>query len=134
MPDFMTPPIDALIAPSGPVWLHESGIMITVNTTPVQTGQDAIDNMVVTRRAGGGIPRPLLVDITRVKEMTREAREEYVKPESLEIITSVALITRSNVGAMVGNLFINLNRHIVPIKLFTDPHKAKDWLLTHRTK
>lgn len=134
MADFMTPPADAAIAPSGPVWLDGSGILITITTTQVQTLQDAKENMKITWAAGNGIPRPLLIDISRTRAMSKEAREEYTAPESRKHITAVALLTNSNVGRMVGNLFINLNKHVVPIKLFTDPVKGRDWLLQYKVK
>lgn len=134
MPDLLTPPPDAVKAPTGPTWLHEDGIIITVNDSAVHTLEDAIENMKISKRIGKGIPRPMLVDVTRVKSMGKDAREEYVKPESLEIVTAVALITNSTIGRMVGNLFINMTRHIVPIKLFNNAEKAKEWLLQFRKR
>lgn len=132
MDSFLTPPKDAAMAPSGPTWLDEDGIMITINTITTHTRQEAVDNMVVTKEVAAGKPRPLLVDLTKVKSMSKEAREEYTKSESQQIVTAVALLTTSNVGKMVGNLFIGFNKHVIPVKLFTDAHKAKEWLMEYR--
>lgn len=132
MTHLLTPPPDAIFAPTGPTWLHEDGIIITINDSAEHTLKDAVENMKITKAIGKGIPRPMLVDVTRVRSMDREARAQYVKPESLQIVTAVALVTNSTIGTMVGNLFINLNKHVVPIKLFSDPDKAKEWLLQFR--
>ncbi len=134
MADFLTPPANATIAPTGPVWLSEDGIIITINTVKTHTQEQAVENMVLTKQVGAGTPRPLLVDVTHVQSMSKEAREEYVKSESLEIVTAVALITKSGIGRMVGNLFIGLNKHVVPVKLFNDAHKAKEWLMQYKVK
>lgn len=132
MADFLTPPKDAVMAPSGPIWLNEDGIIITLNNFVNHTHADALENLRITKEVAGGVPRPLLVDITNVRNMSKEAREEYVMPHNKEIVTAVALITGSNVGRMIGNLFITLNKHVIPVKLFTDAHKAREWLLLHK--
>ncbi len=132
MYDFMIPPPDALMAPSGPVWLNEDGIVITIGKSESQDAETARENMVYTKKAAGGQPRPLLVDMTKVRSMSKGAREEYVKQQGESILTAVALLTRSGVSNMIANLFISLNKPPVPVKLFTDPEKAKDWLMEHR--
>lgn len=130
--DFMIPPPDALMAPSGPVWLNEDGVIITIGKPESQDTDIARENMVYTKKVAGGKPRPLLVDITEVRSMTKGAREEYVKQQEELIITAVALLTRSGIGNMIANIFISLNKPYVPVKLFTDPEKAMAWLMEHR--
>ena len=130
--DFMIPPPDAELAPSGPVWLSEDGIVITIGKSESQDTDIARENMLYTKKVTGGKPRPLLVDITKVRSMSKGAREEYVKQQEELIITAVALLTRSGVGKMIGNIFISLNKPNVPVKLFTDPGKAYEWLMGHR--
>lgn len=132
MHDFMIPPPDALMAPSGPVWLNEDGIVITIGKLESQDTETARENMVYTKRVTGGKPRPLLVDMTKVRSMSKGAREEYVQQQGDAIITAVALLTRSGVSNMIANIFISLNKPQVPVKLFTDPDKAKEWLMEYR--
>lgn len=132
MHDFMIPPPDALMAPSGPVWLSEDGIVITIGKSESQDTETARENMVFTKKATGGQPRPLLVDMTKVRSMSKGAREEYVQQQGEPVITAVALLTRSGVSNMIANIFISLNKPHVPVKLFTDPDKARDWLMEYR--
>jgi len=131
MHDFMIPPADALMAPSGPVWLNEDGIVITIGKLESQDTETARENMVYTKKVTGGKPRPLLVDMTKVRSMSKGAREEYVQ-QGGATITAVALLTRSGVSNMIANIFISLNKPQVPVKLFTDPDKAKEWLMEYR--
>ncbi len=131
MQDIMIPPPDAVISPSGPIWLNEDGIIVTITTAPYQNLTDAKENMEYNRKIAAGIPRPLLVDMTGVRSISKEAREEYVKEQEEPFVTAVALLTKSSVSRMVGNFFIGLNHTHVPAKLFTDPDKAREWLLQY---
>mgnify|MGYP000864554572 CR=1 FL=1 len=134
MPDMMTPPPDALISPSGPIWLNEDGIIITITTATYQTLEDAKVNMEYSKKMTAGTPRPMLVDMSKVRSINKEAREEYVKKIDEPFITAVALLTNSNISRMVGNFFIGLNNMQIPAKLFTDPEKARVWLLQYIVK
>lgn len=132
MTDYLTPPPDALQAPSGPVWLNEDGIIITLNNYVTHSEEDAIENLRLTKQIAGEVRRPLLVDITNVRNMSKEARDQYTSPDNKSFITSVALITTSNVGKMIGNLFIALHKHNVPVKMFTEIDKASSWLKQYK--
>lgn len=134
MTDLMTPPPDAVISPSGPIWLNEDGIIITITTATYQTLDDAKVNMEYSRKMTAGVPRPMLVDMSKVRSINKEAREEYVKKIDEPFITAVALLTNSNISRMVGNFFIGLNNMQIPAKLFTDPEKAREWLLQYLVK
>lgn len=134
MADLMTPPPDAVISPSGPVWLNEDGIIITITMVPMQGLAEAKENMEYNRKASAGKPRPLLADMTRVRSISKEAREEYVKEIDDPFVTAVALLTKSSVSRMIGNIFIGLNNTTVPTRLFNDPEKAREWLLQYRVK
>ena len=134
MTDLMTPPRNAVISPSGPVWLNEDGIIITITTATYQGLEDAKENMEYNKKIAAGKSRPLLVDMSMVRSISKEAREEYVKEIDEPFVTAVALLTRSSVSRMVGNFFIGLNHTTVPAKLFTDPEKAREWLLQYLVK
>ena len=131
MTDLMTPPPDAVVTPSGPVWLSEDGIIVTITMSPTQTLADAKENIQYNKKVAAGIPRPLLVDMSRVRSMSKDAREEYVKKDDDPLVTAVALVTNSNISRMVGNFFIGLTQSSIPVKLFTDHEKAREWLLQY---
>lgn len=131
MENLLIPPENAVISPSGPIWLNADGIIVTITTVPYQTLENAKENMEYNRRMAGGKPRPLLVDMTRVRSLSKEAREEYVRESEEPFITAVALVTKSGVSNMIANFFIRVNPSSIPTKLFTDPEKAREWLLQY---
>lgn len=71
----------------------------------------------------------LLANIMVVKSVTRPAREFFASEEGCEGIIATAMITNSPVGNLIGNFYININKPLRPVKLFSDEQKAKKWLL-----
>ncbi len=76
-----------------------------------------------------GKPRPFLIDISKVKTMSREAREFYSRSELKEAINAVAILTNSSVGKYVANFFLMLTTQAVPTKMFNDSEEAMEWLV-----
>lgn len=70
---------------------------------------------------------PCLIDMTGVLSMTKEVRE-YMATEGAKLVKAGALLTRSALSKMLGNLFLSINKPPIPTKLFTDAEAAKDWL------
>lgn len=134
MTDLMTPPLDTLSTHFGFMWLNEEGIVVIVTMIPEHTLDNAKESMAYTKKLAAGTPRPMLVDMSKVRSINKEAREEYVKKIDEPFITAVALLTNSNISRMVGNFFIGLNNMQIPAKLFTDPEKARVWLLQYIVK
>lgn len=63
--------------------------------------------------------------------MSKELRDEYDKQNIEELATAMALVTRSTIGNMIGNILLGVSNARVPSKLFTDPVKAKKWLMQY---
>lgn len=78
-------------------------------------------------RVGG--PRCLaLVDMRRIKALSREARDRF-KERTPSICARVAMLIGSPVGRVLGNFFF---RHVtagMPKQLFTSEEEAVVWLL-----
>jgi hypothetical protein len=132
MSDFMIPPPDAAITPWGPIWLSAEGIIINIGSKSSQNKEEVAAYLSHIRIAAAGKPRPYLVEISRVRSMSKELREEYDRHNMTDIVTAMALVTGSSIGNMIGNLLIGVSTPKVPTKLFTDPVKAREWLLQYR--
>ncbi|MBZ0098492.1 MAG: hypothetical protein K8F30_05380 [Taibaiella sp.] len=131
MPEFMIPPADAMMTPWGPIWLSTEGIIINIGAKSSQTREDVIEYLSYIKKAAAGKPRPFLVEISRVRSMSKEVREEYDKHNTAGLVTAMALVTKSAIGNMLGNILIGVSTPKVPTKLFTDPVKAKTWLMQY---
>ncbi len=134
MKDILTPPPNASLSRSGYTWLNEDGIIIALATAhEVHSLEDAIENTRINEALAAGIRRPFLIDLTKVKTMSREARAFYAGPEPQKSITAVALLTGSNIGKMVANFFIGLAKPTLPTRMFTNIEEAYNWAKQHKS-
>jgi hypothetical protein len=112
------------------VWLNDEGIVEAVfRDDVVDTLENAKENVRAGIEAGGGIKRPLLLDISRLRSMTKEARTYYAKGHEREgIELAVGMIVASPLSRVIGNFFLGLNRSDIPARLFTSRAEAFRWL------
>jgi hypothetical protein len=74
---------------------------------------------------------PALVKITSVKDSTKEARDFLASQKGCEGVIAMAIYVESILEIMVANLFIYLNKPIIPTKVFKDELKARAWLFQY---
>ena len=72
----------------------------------------------------------VLIDMTEVAKISKEARDYFANERTASIQRATALLIGSPVSRVIGNFFMGLNKPISPTRLFTDPHKAIQWLHT----
>ena len=72
----------------------------------------------------------VLIDMTTVTEITKEARDYFANERTGSIQRAAALLIGSPVSRVIGNFFMGLNKPSYPTRLFTDPQKAIKWLQT----
>ena len=129
----LTPPSHAVVTSSGFTWLDEDGIIVAIGSSQqLHTLEQAMENTKINAELAGEFRRPFLIDMNKVKSMSREARAYYAGPEPQKSITAVGLVTSSSVGKAVANFFLLLAKPAVPTRIFTDFTEAKLWLLQHK--
>jgi hypothetical protein len=129
----LTIPPYAVATSSGFTWLDEDGIIIAIGSShQLHTLEHAIENTKINAELAGAVRRPFLIDMNKVKTMSREAREYYAGPEPRKSITAVGIVTNSSVGKAVANFFLLLTKPSVPTRMFTDVKEAKEWLLQYK--
>jgi hypothetical protein len=70
---------------------------------------------------------PLLIDMRGIKSTTRKARE-YMATIGATLVKAGALITGSALNRTLGNIFLKIDKPVVPTKLFTNEESARQWL------
>ncbi len=70
----------------------------------------------------------LVINISDVSEITKDARE-YLAKESSDLgnTAAVALISKSTVGKMIGNIFIAVTKPNYPVQIFNNFLEAHHW-------
>lgn len=105
-----------------------NGILVgtyLIETIDLKMAQSAVINRM---KLYGEKDYPLLIHMTNVKHVTKEAREYFASKEGCKKIKSCAIITNSIVTRVIANFFLTLNKPLVPTKLFTNEEHAKQWL------
>jgi hypothetical protein len=74
-----------------------------------------------------GISYPVFIDMKGIRSVTKEARD-YLADEGSRLIKGGALLVDSALTKMLGNIFLQINKPQVPLKLFTDKDEAREWL------
>ena len=72
----------------------------------------------------------VIIDMTAVFEISKEARDYFANERTASIQRATALLIGSAVSRIIGNFFLGLNKPITPTRLFTDPEEAIKWLRT----
>lgn len=79
-------------------------------------------------------PYPVISNIKAIKNISKEARDFLATEAGCEGIIAAAILIDSDLGSMIGNFWIKINKPLRPTKLFTDEESAKKWLAQYVTK
>jgi hypothetical protein len=75
-----------------------------------------------------GISRPMLLDGRNFVSMDRATMKYYKTKEVIQCVTAAAFLTGNALTSLAGNIFLTLEKPLIPTKLFTDEKKALEWL------
>jgi hypothetical protein len=109
------------------LWITE-GIMYGKYKIENVTREKARDMVASRIDLCQGKAYPFFADVTKVKSIDREARNEFSKGEGIRHMTACALLVNSPVNQVMGNFFMLVNKPGIPTKLFTSSKEALEWL------
>jgi hypothetical protein len=120
---------DTASVSDGTFWLAEDGIVWAVAPPGAEdTLENARASLEEIRKACGGKPRPVLVDIRGIRSATLEARRFWGSEALVGVVSAAALLISSPVSRVLGNFYIGLHRAQVPIRMFAGEAEAVEWL------
>ena len=93
------------------------------------THEDSVDNHAATKACMGDDEYLLFVDARLVRSFSRDARVYTASQEARKNTTKQAVLIRSGVSKMIGNLFIIAQPPVCPTRLFTSEADALAWLV-----
>jgi hypothetical protein len=114
----------------GEVWMDEDRILYQVYPTGTEIRfEDSLNELEIyqTRFCKKG-KRPIVVDITNIKSVSKESRDIYASEEMGETISAAALIVGNPVSRIMGNFYIGINKTKIPVRMFTTTGEAIKWL------
>ena len=114
-------------------WDDENEIVWGELIANPMTLETAVENVDAQERLRDTVKREktrVLIDMTSVTEISKEARDYFANERTASIQRATALLIGSPVSRVIGNFFMGLNRPVSPTRLFSDPQKAIQWLHT----
>jgi len=69
----------------------------------------------------------LLVDLTHIQSMSKDARDFYAGENTAAYAKAVALVVKSPISRVIGNFFLGINKPSFPTKLFSNEDEAIQW-------
>lgn len=77
---------------------------------------------------------PLLSDITRLKDISKEARLRLAEKDAQGGTSACAILIKSKTQKIIYNFFILFTKSPIPTKMFTNREKAKEWLEQYKNR
>lgn len=110
------------------MWIS-NGILIVEYKPGLVMNVEVAKQMVSDRlKFSNGISRPVLLDGRNFVSMDRATMKYYKTKEVVQCITAGAFLTGNALTCLAGNIFLTLEKPLVPTKLFSDEKKALEWL------
>lgn len=109
-------------------WMEEEIVRVMYKNN-VLIGADAAREVIALRRKSFPGDHPYLVYLyTSMQCITPEARKLFASKDACEGVTRGALLVKSFINKILGNTYLNIDRPLVPTKMFTDEKEAITWL------
>ena len=113
--------------------LDPRGILaVRITSSETNSLEHAKEGVQRLQELAGGARYPLLIDVTRGRDLQPAARHHYVE-KAPTFATRVAVVTSSLVATVAGNFFVAVMsgaKNGLPSRMFRDEAEAVRWLLT----
>lgn len=100
--------------------LYPRNLIITM-----EIAKEIVENRL---KVTGNIKMPLLADIRGLASIDMAARRYFASADAVGYLSAGAFVVDSLVSRLAGNIFIRVDKPLVPTRLFTNVKKAEMWL------
>lgn len=117
-------------------WL-EDGIIYQIIKPSVTIIDITIAKQLVADRikaSNSSSVRPVLVEISKVKSLTKETKDYYNQEEPYKYISATAMLVDSYVKRLIAQVLTKVNRPPIPLNIFNSKEKALKWLEKYKVQ
>jgi hypothetical protein len=108
-------------------WMENGMCFTEVKPNAVIQLKDAEGNTVAVKKITGDRVFPIVVDLTKIRSISKEARDHFSMRNRTPGVNAIAMLIKSPVSRIIGNFFLGLNKPAVPTQLFISRQKAIAW-------
>ena len=115
----------------GEVWMDEDGVLYQNYPPGTEINiEDSLGELSIYRSTYcKEVKRPIVVDISNIKKVSKESRDMYSSEEMGDTISAAALIVSNPVSRILGNFYMGISKTRMPVRMFASSSDAKDWLM-----
>ncbi len=115
----------------GEVWMDEDGVLYQDYPPGTEIKiEDSLGELSIYRSTFcKEVRRPIVVDISNIKKVSKESRDIYSSAEMGDTISAAALIVSNPVSRILGNFYMGISKTKMPVRMFASSSDAKDWLM-----
>ncbi|HEU4719020.1 MAG TPA: STAS/SEC14 domain-containing protein [Bacteroidia bacterium] len=107
----------------------EQGYLLTHVKPGSEIGvNDARENTEAVISLSGGRNFPIVVDLRKIKSISKEARDHFSMRGRKPHVTAIAMVVSSPLSRIIGNFFLGLNKPTVPTRMFSSEADGIKWL------
>jgi hypothetical protein len=106
---------------------YEGGILYSYSKSIRRTVENIRGNIELVKKITGGKKVPLLIFLADSPVPDKETRK-YSTEQLPEVYTALAMVAKPGLTQLVMSILFRFNSPPIPMKSFTDPEKAKEWL------
>ena len=108
-------------------WMHQKGYLVSHSKPIKRTIANLKENHQLIHSISGGKPIPLLLFLTSSPVPDKAARD-YSAEMLPKLYSKMAMVSEPGLSAFVMRLLFRFKPFPIPVKFFTDPHDAENWL------
>jgi hypothetical protein len=108
-------------------WLEDGIIHYIFKKSKVDL-PEAIEAIDIMTSIANGNTYSYFIDISKVRNITKEAREYFAIPRSTGRNIATAVLAPGIIAKLIGTFLVTFNNPGVKVKLFIDEQEAINWL------
>ncbi len=105
----------------------EDGILVSLSKNPRRTVDNINRNVILVKEITRNKPVPLLIYLSNSPVQDKETRQFSTTQLPL-IYSAMAMVAKPGLSKFIMNILFSFKKPPIPMKSFTDPEKAKEWL------
>lgn len=108
-------------------WFDENGILCARAKNTQRSLETQKRNYDFIRQITGNKKVCLLSDTTSSQPQDKQTRD-YMAAELPNVFKAMAIVSGSETGKLITNIFLTLQQQPIPIQMFPTEKEAKEWL------
>lgn len=110
------------------IFIDDDGIVNVIFGTILITANHVVHGVEVHRKLAPNKKSPVLIIGEAAKNLKNDISKVGSRPETVEVTSALALVTKGKISKVMGNFFISLQSNPYPTKLFDNVDDARAWL------